>query len=1132
MDIKFIPIIGTISAGKSTFLRAFLGIDVLQTGQTTTTKFVCLIKNSPNISFYHVIPKNENGITLEKEGSETKTCEEIKKRIEEINEQLTKNKGTKNDIFYMLEIPIKNVNNETLLDKCYFMDIPGLNENNATYIDDIFSIITIDDILFEIMVFDSTSIGSDNILKIFQKLNDKNCLIKQGNLYILNKLDKCTTGIGYQEIIDNFKNYFYQAFEDEKKSDESKIEINFSENYFVPMNSILYQAETKFNEDFYSFLLIELFSYMETADKSEYTTFYDFIIAKLDCIMGQNTIKEESLEDVDEESEDMEIIKESINKLDDLKSDLNITNEFTIGIRLDKKKQKQVIKKLYMIHKLKLYENYIPSESFTKLQEIIKNFKLDDLGCPPSIAPVYQKDEEQKEDSILNEMNIFLKTQLKNQFGELNSYLRVLSENLLGRKIRISFIGNISVGKSTVLNSIIGENILPTSDGECTYRGIIVKHKNIDNFLLFRSKINEIGDGGLNKYYNFEEDKKPYCSGITNIQSYLKNKNNDKNMTNEDAFIVIQGKLKIFEFIKFDEELIEKIEFVDLPGHDRKNNKFNQEEFYDKILQFSNCCIYINEPKTVDDEDSVKRIQDQYTGDKQKLHHLLRPKFLSSCLFLINKSDSLSNKKEKRKIDEEKLTNSIIDTISKVEENMSQNKINISFFSGRCFIEFLHYYKMYVDILENRPLILLNHLYKKYSNAWFRKSFKDFINKEGEKIEEKLDFELEEVNAPSEFSNKLKSELNQLFNHKKIKLSEQEEIINTLYSINYTIKNKDFSDTNYSLSFFRKLKEIIIYSDNIQKENLKLSIQAFFQTADKLFERELKKETEIEKKKKEKRYNLLKYNIVPNAKNLLDDKEQKIKQIILNGKQKALEIIEDEINNAEQRIKDCDGNVKDAGSKLEQKIKEQINKMKKEQDEVAKTIIDDIINLSNENINTHYDSKDLSLDEIEAEKGKTKEIVISIVSSALGGIATTAGALFIGSSVAAGVAAGTMATTTLTTAVGALFGPLGIVAGLGVSALIGGISYIVYRFKKTSKYKEALSGCKNDIQKKFDDMLKAFIKDFGIFKNSLLNELDILCDVLYKKIDDNEIIKEWGKIKSEYEIIKERTKNIIDNKFN
>ena len=38
--------------------------------------------------------------------------------------------------------------------------------------------------------------------------------------------------------------------------------------------------------------------------------------------------------------------------------------------------------------------------------------------------------------------------------------------------------------------------------------------------------------------------------------------------------------------------------------------------------------------------------------------------------------------------------------------------------------------------------------------------------------------------------------------------------------------------------------------------------------------------------------------------------------------------------------------------------------------------------------------------------------------------------------------------------------------------------------------------------------------------------------LLYKKIDDNEIIKEWEKIKNEYEIIKESTNNLIDNNFN
>ena len=60
MKKKFIPIIGTISAGKSTFLQGLLGTDVFETGPSTTTNFVCLIKNSEQIKFYHVIPEKEN----------------------------------------------------------------------------------------------------------------------------------------------------------------------------------------------------------------------------------------------------------------------------------------------------------------------------------------------------------------------------------------------------------------------------------------------------------------------------------------------------------------------------------------------------------------------------------------------------------------------------------------------------------------------------------------------------------------------------------------------------------------------------------------------------------------------------------------------------------------------------------------------------------------------------------------------------------------------------------------------------------------------------------------------------------------------------------------------------------------
>ena len=163
MKRLFIPIIRTMSAGKSTFLKAFLGIDVLETGVTRTTKFVCLIKNSSQTSFYHVIPNNnQNDLVFVKDGNELRDKEQIAKKIKEINNTLKS--SSKNDFFYMLETPIKNIKNNQLLENCYFMDIPGLNENKTTYIEDIFSIIKLKDILFEIFVFDSNNIGSDKVL--------------------------------------------------------------------------------------------------------------------------------------------------------------------------------------------------------------------------------------------------------------------------------------------------------------------------------------------------------------------------------------------------------------------------------------------------------------------------------------------------------------------------------------------------------------------------------------------------------------------------------------------------------------------------------------------------------------------------------------------------------------------------------------------------------------------------------------------------------------------------------------------------------------------------------------------------------------------------------------------------------
>ena len=113
-------------------------------------------------------------------------------------------------------------------------------------------------------------------------------------------------------------------------------------------------------------------------------------------------------------------------------------------------------------------------------------------------------------------------------------------------------------------------------------------------------------------------------------------KNNDKKIEDKDAYFVITAHLKIFDFIKLDNKIISKIEFISLSGLVRKNNTFNENEYYKKILRFSNRCIYVNEPKTIDDEDSVKYMIDQYLKDKHKLFLNLRPFFIYTCVFLIN----------------------------------------------------------------------------------------------------------------------------------------------------------------------------------------------------------------------------------------------------------------------------------------------------------------------------------------------------------------------------------------------------------------------------------------------------------------------------------------------------------------
>ena len=1094
MRKKFIPIIGAISAGKSTFLQGLLGTNVFETGSTTTTKFVCLIKNSKQTKFYHVKPK-EGEVDFVKEGEETIGEDNIKKKIEEVNSDLSKVKATKENIFYMLEIPIKGIENDSLLEQCYFMDIPGLNEESSSYIDIIFSYLKLDDIIFEIIIFDSTNIGSVNIINIINKLEEKNCLKKSGNLFILNKIDMIE-----EKTIGQFKQEFYQNFERDRSI------FNISENYFLPINSLLLLAETKFQEDFYSLLFIEFCNYLNPFN-IKFESFQDYIVKKIEFTSKWLKARNLNINLEDNICErDKKEIENCIEKITNYKN--KIKKECAIRTEVGD------LVKLFLLHKSKNIFLDFPKYK-DSLQKILQKICINNNIENQILNDNQQKDEYTNQMyNKLNELDTFLSETFKiidptNELEQYKSSLKSIREDIMGRKIRIALIGNMNVGKTTLLNCLIGKNVLPTDSQENTHRGIILRHKPGEDFKLFKTKLVKKGSGS-NEYSYFEDDKSPYREGIEEIKNYINIKNNDKNINDNDAYLVVTGNLKIFDIIELDEidkDIISKVEFVDLPAMDRKDNEFDK--YYGQILQFSNCCIYINDPMTINDENNVENMRKQYNEDIKKVHILQRHKFMKTCIFLINKSDGLNDEKEKKKA-----KNNFLNIISNLEKNVKENDINISFFSAKNFFEYLNIKDKYINRLIEEQENLFLELYEEFNLKfkYLSYDFKKFVLDKISGIEENSIFKQSKENKdiPENFKINLKKVMEKLEKN-KYKLfnndNEYDDVIKQLYNFYSKFKNIDISE---ALLFFNNLKYSLESSKKLYDENIQKNLTSFFKCTDILFRKELKKNTELKKVNKSKELDILIKDTKEKIKKSFEKTKDKIKDFLANKKNEIKNLINSEIKNISEKLRKANNDIDIAKEALQNEINKIIEEIKNEINnlisKLIKEIIEDIQGI--DSLFMQENNNNIQISNIETYNGFANNVFASFFTStmlSLGGVSIT-------EALTAGLGAA---------ASGIFGGPLCIIIALGVGLGAGLTTFLIKYFRKEKRYKDGLEDYLEKIKEKLKNFEDDSLDALRLIEEDFDNKLKVVIELMKKDIDN--LDKEnWKDIKEKYIIQKQK----------
>lgn len=732
-----IPVIGIISSGKSTFLNNFLNLNnILQIGELVTTRFIAIIRHDKNADIpelYHVEIERRNNIFNFKEKGEcfikSKNELDIAKEIQKLNEDIEiNNKQNSDKYLYDIEkyfliirtkIPLFEGELEEYGNLIDFLDIPGLDEvkNSANTNFDDFVKIIFPNILFPIFIIDYLKLDNDDSLNIIKKYfllytsnirdlnyqNKENISYEKG-FYLLNKIDLLNDKDNdLKNIFAKFKEKYDNLLLDNGKIINTQVQEN--KNFFaISANKLNLDKSGTFIDD----ILIDIESQAKISSKNSFKSFLkEYLESKyhIDLKKAKEEKEDDSLkEKLNIINEKLKKICSSLNNPKLTLKELTFLNKFN-DIKVDKEKD---IKNENMIFKIlentkKILDDYL---NFN-FEELLQKIDLNMLEEKKNLIKHYNNNNRNIKDFNNKVCSLFPK-KIEDKYDSIKELIQSIKNfNTFydNNNIRIIFIGMISSGKTSLLNTIIGHNykILQTTISECTKCIYRIKYSKQINFCESKIVTNEYG-------HYFQDIKGTEICDLVKIKNKIKVLNDESKFKVYTLYIPIEG-LEDFEFK-------EKIELIDLPGIKKEIAEIKID--LKELIEMCDGFIFNFNSLNIADENTQYIFTEIINDIKNKNNETFN---FENCLFNLNFIDQIEDNLINEKVEEFKknivatinskiYTGDFLEKLTLKSKILSSNNINVSFLSNLYYNQ----YQENVDTIVSLKFITNDKLEDIYEN--------------------------------------------------------------------------------------------------------------------------------------------------------------------------------------------------------------------------------------------------------------------------------------------------------------------------------------------------------------------------------------------------------------------------------